>query len=186
MEARKQSLTNTFKYQPAASSAKNSSASLVSTGIVVKSSIKDPTNPVILNISRNSITRSQPQQNAKGEGAAATIRKSKENLLEQSTSSNQKPLVIAVDENKKKRSRDMQKRISEFQEADARLTASKRQRSIQNNKLAQPKVADVKDRKNSADKKDERANARCHMTFIFDPNGRLSYWMGKQQNHTYR
>jgi hypothetical protein len=22
---------------------------------------------------------------------------------------------------------------------------------------------------------------RCHMTFIFDPNGRLSYWMGKKQ-----
>ena len=67
---------------------------------------------------------------------------------------------------KKQRRHDIQKRFNEVPGMGNPNSASKN-------------VAKYSFEHNSDYLKSEYKVAHCHMTFIFDPNGRLSYWMGE-------
>jgi hypothetical protein len=70
---------------------------------------------------------------------------------------------------KKQRKQDIQKRFNDFN-----LHDTKKHHHHHHHHLLQPKIKSKANESNS-----ENKVAKCHLTFIFDPNGRLSYWMSK-------
>jgi hypothetical protein len=71
---------------------------------------------------------------------------------------------------KKQRKQDIQKRFNDLSLHDAK----KHQHHHHHHHHHQIKV-----KSKTCETDNENKVAKCHLTFIFDPNGRLSYWMSK-------
>ena len=112
-------------------------------------SASSPTNPtpVILNISRNSITNA----------AKFKINTAKLTLIEEHRQLN-KATKLKKEQQKQQRKPNQQQQKGE---------SNKQKTNKTNNEM------------NPLDQQNNYKTPRCRMTFVFDPNGRLSYWMGR-------
>jgi hypothetical protein len=143
-------------------------AKLLTTPTLAKSTNLGP--PVVLNISRHSITSASkytPDKPTSEKDITKLL--AKDTLLEDNR--------YKTKQLKKQRKQDIQKRFSDLQPIQPKS-------EIKNTRAAQASANKQKN-KGANKSNDTGPNSEgnykvaCHMTFIFDPNGRLSYWMGK-------